>query len=124
MPRTHEKVSDPRDGEERRACLGPEGSVARVRANLAALTGRWKLDILFQLFARPAEAPTMRFSELERAITGVSQKMLAVRLRELEKDGVVCRVVHPEVPPRVEYALTPLGAELRPALALLRNWRA
>ena len=124
MPRTHEKVSDPRRSTEPAlepgACLGPQGSAARVRATLATLSGRWKLDVLFQLFARPV----LRFSELERAIPGISRKMLTVRLRELEKDGVVVRVVHPEVPPRVDYALTPAGAALRPALVLLRDWGA
>ncbi|MGY6241551.1 winged helix-turn-helix transcriptional regulator (plasmid) [Burkholderia ambifaria] len=64
----------------------------------------------------------MRFSELRRALPGVSQKMLAQQLRELEKEGVVFRTVHAEVPPRVEYGLTPRGGDLLPVLQALQTW--
>jgi len=64
----------------------------------------------------------MRFSALERAIPGISQKMLAQQLRQLERDGVVTRIVHNEVPPRVEYHLTPWGQQLCPALDGLLRW--
>ena len=64
----------------------------------------------------------MRFSELERAIPAVSQKMLIQQLRDLEKDGIVRRTVHPQVPPKVEYALTPFGQALCPALDALLKW--
>jgi len=84
------------------------------------LEGRWKLVILFHLFVQPI----MRFSELERAIPAVSQKMLIQQLRELEKDGIVRRTVHPQVPPKVEYALTPFGQALCPALDALLKWAA
>lgn len=80
--------------------------------------GRWKLTILFHLFA----VPVLRFSELERAIEGVSQRMLAKQLREMERDGLVGRTVHAEIPPKVEYRLTEVGEALRPALAALRDW--
>ena len=63
-----------------------------------------------------------RFNELQRIITGISQKMLTQTLRSLERDGLVTRTVYPEVPPRVEYALTPLGTTLIEPLAALRNW--
>ena len=63
-----------------------------------------------------------RFSDLQRALEGVSQKVLTAQLRDLETDGVVHRTVHPEVPPRVEYALTDLGVALLPVLDGLHAW--
>ena len=74
--------------------------------------------ILFQLFAHPL----LRFSELERAIPAVSQKMLIQQLRELERDGIVERKVYPQVPPKVEYKLTEWGRALCPALDALLEW--
>jgi DNA-binding HxlR family transcriptional regulator len=82
------------------------------------LEGRWKMVILFRLFAHPV----LRFSELERAIPAVSQKMLIQQLRELERDGIVQRKVYPQVPPKVEYGLTEWGQELCPALDALLTW--
>ena len=63
-----------------------------------------------------------RFNELQRMITGISQKVLTQTLRSLERDGLVTRTVYAEVPPRVEYALTPLGNTLTEPLAALRDW--
>src|SRR5579859_8101828 len=63
-----------------------------------------------------------RFNELQRIITGISQKMLTQTLRSLERDGLVTRTIYPEGPPRVEYGLTPLGETLIEPLASLRNW--
>ena len=65
---------------------------------------------------------TMRFSELKRAVEGISQKMLTTTLRGLERDGYLTRTVYPTVPPRVEYKLTPLGIELREPVSALGNW--
>ena len=107
----------------------PTGKVADVTPDMAAagiekafrmLEGRWKMMIMFQLFVRPV----LRFSELERAIPKVSQKMLAQQLRELERDGLIEREVHAEVPPRVEYRLTDWGQALCPALDQLLEWQA
>jgi DNA-binding HxlR family transcriptional regulator len=84
------------------------------------LEGRWKMVIIFHLFAREV----LRFSELERAIPGVSQKMLIQQLRDLERDGIVIRTVHPQVPPKVEYALTKWGQAMCPALDHLLEWAA
>jgi DNA-binding HxlR family transcriptional regulator len=84
------------------------------------LEGRWKIVIIFHLFARGI----LRFSELEKAIPGVSQKMLIQQLRELERDGIVTRTVHPQVPPKVEYALTKWGQAMCPALDELLEWAA
>src|SRR6195256_328011 len=93
-------------------------ATAELEDALKVLEGRWKALIIFHLF----RAPVLRFSELRRAITGVSQKMLIQQLRELEKDGIVERKVYPEVPPRVEYRLTKVGTALRPALKALQSW--
>ena len=65
---------------------------------------------------------TMRFAELRRAVDGISQKMLTVTLRDLERDGLVSRKLYASVPPKVEYSLTPFGQSLRPILFLLREW--
>lgn len=84
------------------------------------LEGRWKMTIIFQLFERG----TLRFSELERAIPGVSQKMLIQQLRDLERDGIVDRKIYPQVPPKVEYWLTGWGKAMCPALDALLEWTA
>ena len=91
-----------------------------VEDALRILEGRWKMIIIFQLFARG----TLRFSELEKAIPAVSQKMLIQQLRELERDGVVNRTVYPQVPPKVDYGLTDWGQALCPALDALLDWAA
>jgi DNA-binding HxlR family transcriptional regulator len=82
------------------------------------LEGRWKLVILFHLFG----GKVLRFSELERAIPGISQKMLIQQLRQLEEDGIVARTIYHQVPPKVEYSLTPWGQSLCPALDALLIW--
>ena len=91
-----------------------------VEAAFRILEGRWKMVIIFHLFARG----TLRFSELEKAIAGVSQKMLIQQLRELERDGIVGRTVYPQVPPKVEYRLSPWGQAMCPALDSLLEWAA
>ncbi|MBO1073711.1 winged helix-turn-helix transcriptional regulator [Roseomonas marmotae] len=96
----------------------PATAARGVQNALRILEGRWKLVILFQLFG----GKTLRFSELERSIPGISQKMLVQQLRQLEKDGVVSRMVYPEVPPRVEYRLTNWGQAICPALDSLLIW--
>jgi DNA-binding HxlR family transcriptional regulator len=96
----------------------PETAAHGVEAALKMLEGRWKLLILFQLFG----GQVRRFSELERAIPAVTQKMLAQQLRQLEKDGILHREVYPEVPPKVEYSLTKWGQALCPALDALLTW--
>jgi DNA-binding HxlR family transcriptional regulator len=95
-----------------------ETAAVSIEQALRMLEGRWKLVILFRLFG----GHVMRFSELERAIPDVSQKMLIQQLRQMEKDGIVCRFVHHQIPPKVEYALTDWGQELCPALKLLLEW--
>jgi DNA-binding HxlR family transcriptional regulator len=94
-------------------------SAARaVEKTLKILEGRWKLIILFQLFG----GKVLRFSDLERSIPRISQKMLVQQLRQMEADGIVRRIVYPEVPPKVEYSLTPWGQTLCPVLDALLKW--
>ncbi|MFT4012721.1 MAG: helix-turn-helix domain-containing protein [Paracoccus sp. (in: a-proteobacteria)] len=88
-----------------------------VEVTLSVIGGTWKPIILFQLLRG-----RMRFSELGRAIPSVTQRMLTLQLRELEQAGIVFRTVYPEVPPRVEYELTPLGHSLQPVLVAMRDW--
>jgi DNA-binding HxlR family transcriptional regulator len=116
MARTHENVSYLPRGK--RPDYTPGTAARSVQNILAVLEGRWKLVILFQLFG----GQVRRFSELERSIPGVSQKMLAQQLRQLEADGVVGRIVHQQVPPKVEYHLTDWGQSLCPVLDALLAW--
>ncbi|MFG2036947.1 winged helix-turn-helix transcriptional regulator [Dactylosporangium sp. NPDC048998] len=78
---------------------------------------KWSVGILLAA----ADGP-IRFSGLERAIPGISRRMLTVTLRNLERDGLVVRTIHPTAPPRVEYSLTPMALELRAALVALAGW--
>ena len=96
----------------------PASAAVGIERAIRMLEGRWKLLILFHLFG----GKTLRFSDLERAIAGVSQKMLTQQLRQLEQDGIITRIVHPEVPPKVEYHLTDWGQSLCPALDKLLTW--
>lgn len=89
-----------------------------VQQAFKMLEGRWKLVILFHLFG----GRLMRFSDLERAIPAISQKMLIQQLRQMEADGIVRRIVHHQVPPKVEYGLTDWGQALCPALDALLQW--
>src|SRR6266850_2064328 len=110
MARAHEKVSDAPGGNrpEYTAVSAAQG----IEQALKYIDGRWKLLILFNLFG----GQVLRFSDLERAIPGISQKMLAQQLRRLEADAMVERTVHKQVPPKVEYRLTAWGQSLCPAL--------
>lgn len=94
-----------------------EGEYCAVDVTLRVVGGRWKVLILQELFTG-----TKRFSELRRAIHGITQKMLTQQLREMEEHGIVHRQVYPEVPPRVEYSLTPLGESLWPILMAMHDW--
>jgi DNA-binding HxlR family transcriptional regulator len=89
-----------------------------LRTAFEMLEGRWKLMLLNHLF----ESQPRRFSELERATPGISQKVLIQQLKALERDGIVHRHAYPVVPPHVEYTLTDRGLALQPALLALRDW--
>lgn len=85
--------------------------------SINTIGGKWKPIILHML-----SSGTMRFNELKRKVPPLSQKVLTQQLRELEQDRIVNRTVYPEVPPRVEYSLTPLGMTLVPVLESLYRW--
>jgi DNA-binding HxlR family transcriptional regulator len=88
-----------------------------VEATLELIGGKWKGLVLYHLLQG-----TMRFNELRRKVPGVTQRMLARQLRELESAGLILRKVFAEVPPRVEYSLTSEGETLRPVILALREW--
>ncbi len=116
MTRTHQKVRYSPAGKGRQ--YTPATAASGVERALKILEGRWKLVILFHLFG----GKLLRFSELERAIPAISQKMLIQQLRQMERDGIVRRIVHHQVPPKVEYGLTSWGQALCPALDALLKW--
>lgn len=118
MTRTHEKVRHLPPGKER--AYTPVTAAIGVEEAIKLLEGRWKLLILFHLFG----GKVLRFSALERAIPAISQKMLIQQLRQMETDGIVRRIVYPQVPPKVEYCLTDWGQSLCPALDALLTWSA
>ncbi|MFB9709389.1 winged helix-turn-helix transcriptional regulator [Streptosporangium sandarakinum] len=89
----------------------------RAREILDRVGDKWSAVVLYQL-----STGTMRFTELLRAIPGISQRMLTVTLRGLERDGLVRRTVHPVIPPHVDYDLTPLGETLREIVSALLDW--
>ncbi|KTS33615.1 winged helix-turn-helix transcriptional regulator [Pantoea dispersa] len=96
----------------------PESAASGVEHVIQLLEGRWKLIILFHLF----DGKVQRYSDFEKLIPGISQKMLAQQLRQLEADGIVSRMVYPQVPPKVEYRLTEWGQALCPALDAMLKW--
>jgi DNA-binding HxlR family transcriptional regulator len=89
----------------------------RIREILERIGDKWSLQVIFQLSQGP-----QRFTRLKRGIEGISQRMLTVTLRGLERDGIVSRTMYPVIPPRVEYELTPLGRSLSDAVGALVAW--
>jgi DNA-binding HxlR family transcriptional regulator len=116
MASTHEKVGYAPEGKPSEHT--PFTAASGVESVVRMLEGRWKLVILFHLFG----GKLLRFSDLERAIPAISQKMLIQQLRQMEADGIVTRLVHHQVPPKVEYGLTAWGQSLCPALDALLQW--
>ena len=90
-----------------------------VATTVQLIGSKWKLLILHNLLARP-----WRFNELRKSLEGISQKVLTDSLRSMEEDGLVTRTVYPEVPPRVEYSLSPLGESMRPIIQAMEQWGA
>lgn len=88
-----------------------------VKVTLEVMGGKWKPLIMFLLVDE-----TLRFSQLQRYIVGITQKMLTEQLRELERDGLVSRKVYPQVPPKVEYSITEYGKTLIPVLNTMHKW--
>lgn len=88
-----------------------------VATTVALIGSKWKLLIIRNLLQRP-----WRFNELKKNLEGISQKVLTDSLRSMEEDGLITRTVYPEVPPRVEYALSGLGQSLKPILDSMLEW--
>lgn len=88
-----------------------------VATTVALIGSKWKLLIIRNLRVRP-----WRFNELKKDLEGISQKVLTDSLRSLENDGIITRTVYPEVPPRVEYALSELGESMRPVIDSMEAW--
>ena len=97
-----------------KAELLPECPVATT---VQLIGNKWKLLIIRNLLVRP-----WRFNELQKNLEGISQKVLTDSLRSMEADGIITRTVYPEVPPRVEYALSELGESMRPILNSMQTW--
>ena len=91
--------------------------ICPVATTVALIGSKWKLLIIRNLLTRP-----WRFNELRKDLSGISQKVLTDSLRSLEEDQIISRTVYPEVPPRVEYALTELGESMRPILDAMAAW--
>ena len=102
--------------QHRATCLGPDGAVAHVSRVIRMIQGRWKLPILFRLYADNA----MRTLQMKRDLPGISQKVLTQQLRELIADRLIERVDYNEKPLRVEYRLSSLGHDLIPVLIAAR----
>lgn len=88
-----------------------------VAVTVQMIGSKWKLLIMRNLLARP-----WRFNELKKDLAGVSQKVLTDSLRSMEADGIITRTVYPEVPPRVEYALSELGQSMQPIIKAMEQW--
>lgn len=88
-----------------------------VATTVQLIGSKWKLLILRNLLQRP-----WRFNEIKKSLPGISQKVLTDSLRSMEKDNIITRTVYPEVPPRVEYALSDVGETMRPIIHAMANW--
>ena len=105
------------DGDEYRIRMNGQVYHCALDVTMELVGGKWKTIVLWYL-----RKDKKRFSELRKLIPGITEKMLSMQLRQLEKDGFVRRTVYPEVPPRVEYALTPHGKTLLPLLEEIARW--
>ncbi|MFE6172281.1 winged helix-turn-helix transcriptional regulator [Streptomyces sp. NPDC056464] len=104
--------------QEQRTDWDPYTGGCPSREVLDRIGDKWTVLVLAEL----AESGTKRYTALRRKLDGVSEKMLTQTLRALERDGLVRRTVHPEIPPRVEYEITELGSTLREILTVLKGW--
>lgn len=90
----------------------------KIEGALSILVGKWKPIILLYLMSEG----TMRYGELKKALVNITPKMLTTQLRELEEEGLVSRVVFPQIPPKVEYSMTEYGMTLKPILEAMHEW--
>lgn len=111
------RTSPPARQTESAAPVAPDASPCPVRTVLDRLGDAWSVLVVLNLGAGP-----MRFNTLKRAVAGISQRMLTVTLRSLERDGLVIRTVIPTTPPQVDYRLTELGVSLTGPISILNDW--
>ncbi|OJF12796.1 winged helix-turn-helix transcriptional regulator [Couchioplanes caeruleus] len=105
---------------QRNTCVSDQAMHAKactVREVLDRVGGKWSIGVIIEASRAP-----VRFTELERAITGISRRMLTLTLRNLERDGLLTRTVYPTVPPKVEYTATDMARELYDSLVTLTDW--
>ena len=95
-----------------------EVNVAPFAYAMSLIEGKWKMHILFWLWKKEV----LRYSQLKRVLGKVTHKMLSTQLKELEADGLIIRTEYPQVPPKVEYSMSPLGMSLMPVLQSLCQW--
>ncbi|MGW9019017.1 winged helix-turn-helix transcriptional regulator [Priestia megaterium] len=95
----------------------PNPFACPVAVAVDAIGGKWKGVIFYHLISGPC-----RFNELRRLMPDITQRMLTLQLRELERDGIVHREIYHEIPPKVEYSLTSFGETLKPVVNLMRDW--
>ena len=88
-----------------------------MEISINVLSGKWKLKLLWMIAQHP-----YRFNELQKNLDEITTRTLTVQLRELERDGMIARTIYPEIPPHVEYSLTPLGKSILPVLHTLCEW--
>jgi DNA-binding HxlR family transcriptional regulator len=97
------------------------GESCRAREVLQRVGDKWSVQVI-DLLGQDSGQDSKRFSELHRSIGGITSRMLTVTLRGLERDGLVARTIHPVIPPRVDYELTPLGRTLLDTIGQLVSW--
>jgi DNA-binding HxlR family transcriptional regulator len=107
----------PSNSKGTKGLLHSDEECVSINAVLARVGDKWSLQVLSRL-----GEGTMRFTELKRSIEGISQRMLTLTLRQLERDGLIHRTVYPTVPPKVEYTLTELGRTIQIPVTALANW--
>lgn len=95
-----------------------QNNVCPMELGINVLSGKWKLQILWNIYNRK----TLRFNELQRILGSITTKTLTDQLRELEEQKIISRIVYPEVPPKVEYSFTDVGRTLEPVLKSLCDW--
>lgn len=95
-----------------------EPASCSIEPALASLSGKW----ILRIYAIPRERESTRYCDINSLLSDISEKTLTAQLRKMEQDGIITRMVYPEVPPRVEYQLTPLGHSLLPVYDALMSW--
>ncbi|AHV98802.1 hypothetical protein PSAB_19545 [Paenibacillus sabinae T27] len=104
-------------GDRKKYDVNPSMTGCPVKTTLDVIGGKWKAIILYHLIDGPK-----RFNEFRRLYPGMTQFMLTLQLRELERDGIIHREVYKQVPPKVEYSLTEFGTTLKPIILAMLNW--